>query len=247
MERERHEPDRSTLRLGLFASVATVFTTVVTFGLALMAVPISGANCPADCIDYPYLDTAERFPRDYVWMYGAIILVLAYLLLMVSLRAVASRDRAVFGQMTVAAAAVVTAVLVPTYFVQFSVVPSSIAAGEFEGITLLTQYNPHGVFIALEEIGYLLMGLSFILAVPLISRNETKARIVRWIFIAGFIVPLIAFLVVTLVYGLERLDRFEVVAISVSWLVLIVNGTLLAFVFRDRLRDDPAPGNPGSA
>lgn len=32
--------------------------------------------------------------------------------------------------------------------------------GETEGITLLTQYNAHGIFIALEELGYLLMSLS---------------------------------------------------------------------------------------
>ncbi len=33
--------------------------------------------------------------------------------------------------------------------------------GEKEGISLLTQFNPHGIFIALKEVGYLLMSLSF--------------------------------------------------------------------------------------
>jgi hypothetical protein len=27
--------------------------------------------------------------------------------------------------------------------------------GETDGLSILTQYNPHGIFIALEEIGYL--------------------------------------------------------------------------------------------
>ena len=48
------------------------------------------------------------------------------------------------------------------YFVQFSMVPVSLMNGQSEGIALLTQYNPYGVFIVLEELGYLLMSLSFV-------------------------------------------------------------------------------------
>ncbi len=230
--------DLSTTRVALYVSTATAVITTVTFGLALTAVPISGANCPGDCLEYPYLDTADRFPRDYFWMYPAIGLVIAYLLLMVSLRAVAPQNRSVIGQMAVAVSVVAAAVLVPTYFVQFSVVPSSIAAGETDGIALLTQYNPHGAFIALEEVGYLLMSVSFLLAIPLIDDAGVKARLVRWLFGAGFFVPIVALVAVALMYGVDRQDRFEVAAISVNWLVLIVNGILLASIFRDRLHAD---------
>ena len=38
----------------------------------------------------------------------------------------------------------------------------SILLGETEGFALLTQYNPHGVFIALEDLGYFLMGMAFV-------------------------------------------------------------------------------------
>jgi hypothetical protein len=53
-------------------------------------------------------------------------------------------------------------VLLGGYFVQFSMVPVSLMNGQSEGIALLTQYNPYGVFIVLEELGYLLMSLSFV-------------------------------------------------------------------------------------
>jgi hypothetical protein len=149
--------------------------------------------------------------------------------------------------MAVAVSVVAAAVLVPTYFVQFSVVPSSIAAGETEGITLLTQYNPHGAFIALEEAGYLLMSLSFLLAIPLIDDAGVKARVVRWLFGAGFVVPIVALVAVGLAYGLDRQDRFEVAVISVDWFVLIVNGILLASIFRDRLHAYISLGRGGAA
>src|SRR4030067_298612 len=57
-------------------------------------------------------------------------------------------------------------ILAGDYFIQFSVVPVSLMSGETEGITLLTQYNAHGIFIVLEELGYLLMSLSFVLIAP---------------------------------------------------------------------------------
>lgn len=231
---------RATLSVAMYASGITAGITALAFGLALRAIPISGANCPEDCLEYPYLDTADRFPTDYAWMYPAIGLALAYVLLVVSLRALAPPKRVVFGRMAVALALIAAAILVPTYWVQSSVVPASIAAGETGGIALLTQYNPHGLFIALEEIGYLTMSLSFLLVIPLIGGSGLKQRLVRWLFAAGFVVPLGALVVLTIAYGLDRQDRFEVVVISVDWLVLIVNGILLALAFRSRLHTTAA-------
>jgi len=60
----------SNTRTAMYASVAVAVITVVAFGLALLAVPISGANCPGDCLGYPFLDSVDRYPRDYIWMFG---------------------------------------------------------------------------------------------------------------------------------------------------------------------------------
>jgi hypothetical protein len=141
--------------------------------------------------------------------------------------------------MAVALAIAATVVLVPTYFVQSSVVPASLAAGETEGITLLTQYNPHGVFIALEEVGYLLMSVSFLAMVPVLKGQGTTMRVVRWLFAAAFVIPALALIAYSVAHGLDRMDRFEVVVISVNWLVLISSGVLIARRFHDRLSVDP--------
>ena len=47
----------------------------ITYIAAIIAIPISGANCMEGCIDYPYLDTVAQFPKDYRWMPLAMLLV----------------------------------------------------------------------------------------------------------------------------------------------------------------------------
>jgi len=40
------------------------------------------------------------------------------------------------------------------------------------------------------------------------------------------------------VFGIERQDRFEVIVISINWLVLIINGILLSVFFNRRFKGD---------
>jgi len=47
-----------------------------------------------------------------------------------------------------------------------------------------------------------------------------------------FFLAIAALIAISLIYGLERLDRFEVAVISIYWLVLMVNGVLLSILFK---------------
>ena len=40
----------------------------------------------------------------------------------------------------------------------------------------------------------------------------------------------------SLIYGLDRQDRFEVTIISITWLALLINGTLFSFIFSRKLK-----------
>ena len=222
-------------RVGFYAAILTTALTLVTFGLAIIAVPISGANCQKGCIEYPYLNTLEQFPRDYLWMPPAILLLLAYIALMTSIHTYAAPHTKAISQIGLSCSIVAASILASDYFVQFSVVPASLARGESEGITLLTQYNPHGIFIALEELGYVIMSLSFLFIAPVFDEEDGLEMAVRWIFIAGFALTMIALAVITSRYGLDRQDRFEVAVIAIDWLVLMLNGALVSVVFRRRL------------
>jgi hypothetical protein len=225
------QPDYAN-RLGFYAALSTVALTVVTFGIALFTPPISGANCPEDCIDYPYLEAVDRFPRDYWWMYPAMLLTAMFLVLVVSIHQFATDNRKIFSQIGLSFALMATGVLIVNYFVQVSVIKPSLDAGETEGIALLTQYNPHGLFIALEEIGYLLMSLALLCMAPVFTGADRVERALRWMFGLGFPLMIAALAYVSLRFGVDRQDRFEVIVIAIDWLVLIVGGGLLSVVFR---------------
>ena len=122
------------------------------------------------------------------------------------------------------------------YFIQFSVIPMSLTNGETEGLAMLIQYNPHGVFLALEELGYLVMSLSFLFMAPVFANKNRLESAVRWIFVIAFILVIVSLVVISINYGLDRQDRFEVAVLSIDWLVLIINGVLLSIVFRRQLK-----------
>jgi len=149
-------------RVGFYSAVLTTALAIATFGLAITAIPISGANCPAGCVDYPYLDTVSQYPKDFLWMLPAMLLVLGYVALTVSIHSYAESQRKVFSQIGLSFALIAAVILLSDYYLQFSVVPVSLMNAETEGLPLLIQYNPHGVFLALEELGYLMMSLSFL-------------------------------------------------------------------------------------
>jgi hypothetical protein len=43
-----------------------------------------------------------------------------------------------------------TALIAGDYFIQLTVVQPSVLQGKVDGLLLWSQYNPHGIFIALE-------------------------------------------------------------------------------------------------
>lgn len=219
-------------RFGFYAAILTAVITIVTFGFAITAVPISGAYCLENCVEYPYLDTYSQFPRDFLWMPLAILLVLAYVSLMVSIHACSPEQKKIYSQVGLAFALMAATLLASDYFVQFSVIPVSLRNHQTDGLAMLIQYNPNGVFIALEELGYLLMSLSFLFFAPVFAGRNRLETAIRWIFIGAFILTILALALVSIRYGLDKEYRFEVMVISIDWLVLAANGILLSLWFR---------------
>jgi hypothetical protein len=228
----------TTHRVGFYAAILTALITIVTFGLAIIAVPKSGAACLAGCFAYPYLNTVAQFPHDYLWMPPATVLLLVYVALMASIHSSAAAPQKIFSQIGLSFAIIAAIILASDYFVQFSVIPVSLMNGETEGITLLTQYNPHGLFIVLEDLGYIVMSLSFLCMAPGFAGRTRLEAAVRWVFVAAFILTILSLAVISIVFGLDRQYRFEIVAISINWLVLVINGILLSIVFRRRWTHD---------
>jgi hypothetical protein len=229
---ENSSPAGVAARFGFWAATATGVSTLITFALAIATPPLSGQLCKEGCFSYPYLDVAARFPRDYFWMFPAILATLLYLAFAVALSARVPPRGRVFARLGLSLAIMATLTLVGDYFVQLAVVQPSLRAGEADGISLLTQYNPHGLFIALEELGYLLMSLSLVCLIPALSGSSGLERAIRWLFALGLVANVAALLWFLVTYGHERGYLFEIAVISIDWLVLITGSFMAAAVFR---------------
>lgn len=224
---------KSLNKIGYFTALLTGILTVVTFVTAVLTPPISGplAQNP---ISYPFLDIVNRFPRDYLWMYPAMLLMLLYIVFSVILFYSAEQDKKFFAHIGMIFSIIASAILLTDYFVQVAVVQPSLLNGEVDGIALLTQYNPHGIFVVLEEIGYGLMTLSFLLYIPLFSEKNRRDKTICIILLAAVILSILSFIAITALFGIQREYLFEVAIISIDFLALIPFTILTANWFKNK-------------
>jgi putative effector of murein hydrolase len=110
--------------------------------------------------------------------------------------------------------------------------------GETEGIALLTQYNGHGIFIALEELGYITMSIALFFLAPVFSSTNRLNKSIRWILFLPLILNIISFVLYSIKFGINRHYRFEVASISIDWLLLIVVSILISIYFKRQLKNN---------
>jgi len=224
---------RNTLTFTRYAAMAWSMITLLTFSLAMIAIPPSGPYCPSECMVYPYADLLAYYPRDYFWLYSAIIQLFAYLVFVMSTYFIATQDRKLFAFLSTGFALIAATVLLIAYFTQFSVVPISLMKGETNGMLLLTQYNEHGLFIALEELGYLTMSISLLFLAWVFPTNLRLGKFLRYLLMLPVIVTVGAFAFYSWQFGIDRSYRAEVAIITGNWLVTIVAGVAIAFYCKD--------------
>lgn len=220
------------MKVGLYASVSLAILTVITFGLAMIAIPPSGPNCPSNCMSYPYPDILSYFPRDYYWMYLATFQLCTFLIFIIANHFVAPVERKIYSFISIAFALIATTILLVNYFLQFSVVPISVMKGQTEGIALLTQYNGHGIFIVLEELGFIMMSIALSFLSLVFSIKNRLEKTIRWTLLTPFVVNVVAFVFYSAQFGLDRDYRFEVATITINWLALILAGILTGLFFK---------------
>ena len=225
------------LRLGFITSLLITIFTIVGFGFAMIAIPPSGPYCPGNCMDYPYADILRYYPRDYFWMYIISFQLIAFMIFVIANHFNAIQQKKIYSFISVSLAMITTTVLLSNYFIQYSVVPISMIKGQTEGIPLLTQYNGHGIFIVLEELGYILMSLVFLFLAPIFTGGKNRLeKALQLIYAIPFVLILLSFIFYAVKYGLDRDYRFEVAAITIDWLATIVIGILSSIYFLSEFR-----------
>ncbi|HEY3317522.1 MAG TPA: hypothetical protein VGK50_03760 [Coriobacteriia bacterium] len=224
--------DDSRVRRAIFwAAVFTALTAAVSFGVAVTTPPRTGPfAAPATALVYPYANAVQFVPRDFLWMYPALLMMLAFLALAVCLHESALDRSRLPGAVGASLAAVSFGVISVDYFIQLQTVQPALLKGEAAGVAALSQYNPHGVFITLENLGFLVMALSFaFIAVSLGPSGLERAA--RWVLLAAAAAAGVAFVGMSLVFGFDLEYRFEVAIITIDWFTLMVSGVLIALAY----------------
>ena len=229
------EPGVSTgsdaMRLGFWAAVLTVIGTAAFAVAGVTTPPRSGPFCVSECVPYPYVDVARFIPGDYLWLVPGILLVPVFVVLMACIHAYASEPRKIFSRIALSFGLVYAVVILTDYYVQFAVVVPSLQAGETDGLSLFTQYNPHGLFIALESLGYFAMSAALLFAAPVFAGGRVE-RVVRGLFVLSFVLAVAAFSWLGILG--HDLVAFEVIVLTINWSVLIASSVLLSVLFRRR-------------
>lgn len=226
---------RNAIRLGFWVSILTVSVTAVFMVMAMATPPRSGPFCASACVPYPYTDVAAFIPQDYLWLYPGFLLAPIVVILVACIHGYARGTQQTFSRIGLSLSILYAAVILVDYFIQLTVVAPSLQAGERAGLSLFTQYNPHGIFITFEALGYLLLSLAFLFLAPVFTGGR-KERVIRWTFVAGFVAAVLAYVALPLA-GYD-IVAFEVTALLIDWIVLIVAGVLLSLVFRGAARLD---------
>ena len=117
---------------------------------------------------------------------------------------------------------------------------------ETDGIALITQYSGRGLFIALEELGYITMRISFLFLAPVFSINKPLEKSIRIILISQFALTVCSFLFYTIEFGIDRSYRFEVATITINWGAAITVGILICVFIKRTLKTIKEKATPHS-
>ena len=233
---ENNDLQKSYLRFGFYSSLLMSLLTIVTFGFAMTAIPPVGPYCPDNCMEYPFPDILLYYPRDYQWMYLAIFQLFAFMIFIIVNHFIAKVAKKLYTFLSISFALISSTVLLITYFTQFSVVPISVMKGETEGIALITQYNEHGLFIAMEELGYITMSIALFFLAFAFSKNTRAEKVIRTILISQLFLTIMTFIFYSIKFGIEQGYLFEVATITINWLVIIIVGIMVGFHYRKNLK-----------
>ena len=233
---ENNESQRNYLTFGYYSSFLLSILTIITFGFAMTAIPPAGPYCPENCMEYPFPDILLYYPRDYYWMYLAVFQLFAFVIFIVTNHFIVNAGKKLYTFLSISFALISSTVLLIAYFTQFSVVPISVMKGETDGIALITQYNEHGLFIAMEELGYITMSIALFFLAFAFSKNSRAERIIRIILISQLILTFIAFIFYSIKFGIERSYLFEVETITINWLVIIIVGIMIGLYYRKNIK-----------
>jgi len=213
----------SATRLGFWSATLTAVLAAVFFGVGIFG------SSSTESIQYPYVLSTIR-PIDYgVWIPGFLIApILVVLIACIHFQAPANKK--IFSQIGLSFALIYAGIITADYFIQLTVILPSILSNETEGLALFSMYNPHGLLVALESLGYLMMNTALLFIAAVFAGRSRVERAIRWLFVIGFVLAVGSFSVITLAG--YQIVYFEIAIITINVIVLIASGALLSLFFK---------------
>lgn len=215
---------RLAINLGFYASI---FTALLAAAFIIMGMFGSSSWDPfPGMVDYvwSYINVI-----DYVLFVPGFFLAPVFVVLMACIHYYASYEKKIFSLIGLAFAVIYAALITIDYFLLWTVTLPSIISGETAGLSLLSMYNPHGIFVAIESLAYVMMGISLLAIAPVFHGGRIE-KVLKWIFIIGFILTITSLIGIILA-GYDIVIH-EIVVITIYCPVLIISGALLGIIFR---------------
>jgi hypothetical protein len=216
---------------GFWVCLLTAALTVISFSVAILTPPRSGPFCTGSCVLYPYTETASFFPRDFWWIFPSLSITPLFLVLCACAHSWVASSRTLFSRIATLFAAIAASTITLDYFLQIEVLQPSLLRQELDGMALISQYNPHGLFIAMENLGYLMMGISMYFLGMALARNSRLESFVRWQLMLSGAAGFATFVAMSLYFGTRLETRFELAIITIDWFALIIASIALSILF----------------
>jgi hypothetical protein len=209
--------------LGFWSAVLTALFAAVFFLIGIFGTPYTAIG------QYPFIPATINL-IDYLWLYPAFLLAPTICILMICIHRYAPTEKKVFSQVGLSFALTYAVLITALYFTQWTVVLPALSSGQTQGLSLFTQYNPHGFFVALESLGYLLLNTALFAIVPIFSDGRRVEAALRWLFVVSFVAVVGSFVGLSLLH--YDIVVFEVTVIAIDCILLIASATLLSILFK---------------
>jgi hypothetical protein len=222
---------RTASRIGCPAAVLLALLAAVGFLIGIATPPRSGPFCSIGCIAYPFAEADLFYPRDYFWMIPGVLLTPMFVLMAGCLHFCVPPRAKPLTLLAFGFATIGMAIVTLDYFLQILAVVPSLAHHEAEGVAFFTQYNPHGAFLAMEDLGYLLLAAAMLFAGAAVPRNIRPGHSLRWLLLLAGGLSLVTFTAMAVAFGSEMALPSEIAIILIQWPALIAIGILQAIFF----------------
>jgi hypothetical protein len=198
-------PSRAVNQIGFWSAILTT-AWILIFNIALV-LGVTGA------------------PTRLIAVGASLLLALSFLVLMSSIHNYAPQEKRVWSQIGLSFSVLYAALLVWNYFLQLTVVRANPQLYSW----LSMEFTPDTAFWSLETIGYTLMSLSTLFALPVLSVGRIELAI-RWCFAANAVFAVLGS--AAYVLSVNPLHLLVMASLGV-WAVAFPIGTaLLAVMFK---------------